>query len=302
MNNTVNELKSMFKQGDLLTKLIFINTGVFIVAALVSMVCYLFKLDTGLLYYLMMPAGLNTLALRAWTPITYMFLHQSFIHFICNMIMLHFAGRMFLHTFQQRDLVNVYIFGGLAGAALFVAGYHTFPALTEHAHNAYIEGASASITAILVSIAVATPEMPVKLPLVGEYKLKWIAAIFVGLSILIDFSSNAGGCISHIGGALGGYLFARNYAKGTNIAAWIGTVIDELTNLFSRLGSKQKSPKFKVVYNSKEQGRKQSDAEYNMQRKAENEDIDAILDKIKASGYDSLSKEEKDRLFNASKK
>lgn len=297
MTNSLTELKNMFRDGDLLTKLIFINSGVFIVAALVNLVVILFASTFMLRNYVALPADTYELMWRPWTVVTYMFYHQNFIHFICNILMLYWIGRLFVSMFQQRDLVNLYLFGGLVGGTTYVVASNLFPGLDAYGT---LEGASAAITALLVATGVNQPEMPVRLMFVGEIRLKWLVAILVGIEVLTGMSENAGGCISHLGGAIAGYAFAVYLQKGTNIAAWIGKIIDFCANLGSKMGN-TKQAKFKVVYDSKD-AQTTSDAEYNMQKKNESDDIDAILDKIKENGYEGLTEEEKAKLFKASRK
>lgn len=308
-NNTLGELKDMFKQGDLLTKLIFINCGVFVVVALANLVCYLFQCGVNPHEYLALPAHIEMLAYRPWTVLTYMLLHEQFLHFICNVLMLYWTGRLFLgvtYRYNQRDLVNVFVLGGLGGALFFLLAYNAFPVFTGKLYFSSLEGASASVMALLVAAAATQPDAPIRLPLLTEVRLKWLALALFLISVLTGFTDNAGGCFAHLGGGVAGFLFAHHAKKGRNIAGWIGTCIDFASRLWDQLrnalggitGKKGGKPRFRVVHGNTSQ-RPATDAEYNMRKKADAAEIDAILDKIKISGYASLSPEEKQKLFDA---
>lgn len=310
MNNSIKELKNMFKQGDLLTKLIFINSAVFLLVALTNMMLFLFKSPYNLRFILGLPSKFDEAMGLPWTFFTYMFLHEGFIHFILNMFMLYWVGRIFLsvtYAYNQRDLVNLYIFGGLIGGLTFIIAFNVFPALVSSLYVTTLEGASASIMALLTAAAYTQPDSPIRLTFIGEVKLKWMATAIFAISVLTDYSSNTGGCFSHLGGGLAGVAFAYFAQKGTNIAAWVGKTVDVITNTSIKIAdtisgwfnkTSYKKPKFKVVYDSNEH-KNTADEDYNMRKKADNDDIDAILDKIKISGYGSLTDEEKQKLFNA---
>lgn len=302
MANTATELKTMFKEGDLLTKLIFIISGIFLASALVNMVLHLFDAPIQLRMIFALPANIKEALTMPWSIVTYMFYHERFIHFIVNVLMLYWMGKCFLMSFQPRDLVNLFVFGGILGGVFFITALNIFPKLAGFTNYTTLDGSSAAIMALLVAAAVTTPEQQIKLVLLGEIRLKWIALTVVAISVLIGYEENAGGCFSHLGGALAGYLFGINMRKGNNITAWVGKVIDLLSGLFDKavnLLSGKRAPKFKVVHNA---NGKAADEQYNMRKKANNDAIDAILDKIKESGYSSLTEEERQILFNASKK
>ncbi|MBO4333805.1 MAG: rhomboid family intramembrane serine protease [Paludibacteraceae bacterium] len=303
MSNTFKELGTLYKEGDLLSKLIFILSGIYLTTSLTSMVLSLFDSSVLLRFIFALPANIAEAVSMPWSLVTYMFYHEQFIHFIFNILMLYWMGKLFMLSYQPRDLVNLFIFGGLVGGLFFILALNLFPSLSAYTNYTTLDGSSAAIMAVLVAAAIANPEMPVKLVLLGEIRLKWIAMAFVALSVLVDYKENAGGCFAHLGGAVAGYLFGYHMRKGTNITQWIGRIIDFLSNLVDKLANLlkgNKSPKFKVVYNNTHG--KAADESYNMRKKAQNEAIDAILDKIKESGYSSLTDEERATLFNASKK
>ncbi len=296
-NSIKDEIKELYREGDLLTKIILINCGVFLAVALVDVVFFLAQSHFRVGEWLALPAeGVMSLT-RFWTLVTYMFLHEDFIHFIFNILMLYWIGRLFALFFSSRDMVNMYIFGGLVGGLTFIASYNFFPVFSSHVHYASLRGASASVMALLVAVASYQPDYKVRFALIGEFAVKWVALVMVLISLINVHSENPGGNFAHLGGALAGYLFTFYYKKGRNIAAWIGRILDGVSNMFNR------KPKWKVVVNNYENSHfNQKDADYNMRKKLEMDEIDRILDKIKRSGFDSLTDEEKQKLMKAGKK
>lgn len=296
------DILRFYKDGDMLNKLIFINVCAFVVVGIGFGILKLFRIDTSLCVSLLtLSSSLKATLLKPWTLITYAFLHFEFIHFIINMLMLNWFGRIFLSSFTQRDLVGLYLIGALAGGLTYLLSY-TFLPLMENSQGALC-GASASIMGIILAIASNSPNREVRLALIGNIRLKWIAAVAIAFSLLNVASENAGGNLSHLGGALAGYLFTRYYSKGINITRWINSIMDKCVNLFNTATSKKSKFSYKMGSqsngSSKAQTRTMTDEEYNMQRRRDEEEIDIILDKIKKSGYESLSKEEKERLFRA---
>ena len=135
----------------------------------------------------------------------------------------------------------------------------------------------------------------IALLLFGTVRLKWLALVVIGGEILFVTADNPGGHIAHLGGALAGLWFAASLAKGHDLTAWINRAIDGVYGLFR---PRPRKPKMKVRYGT---GR-QKDYDYNAARKARTDEIDRILDKLKKSGYGSLTAEEKKRLFDESKR
>ena len=282
------EIVESFRNGTTLTKLIYINLGVWAVVCLAMGVLSLFNIDVACLDYLMLPAHVGTLLHKPWTIITYMFLHEDFVHILCNILMLYWFGRILLQYCTQHDLVGVYILGGIAGGATYIVAYNLFPRFETQIMFAHLMGASAAVMAITVATAVFAPNQTVRLFFFGDVKIKWIALVSVAISILQINAENAGGELSHIGGAVAGYIFATKYKKGVNITSWINNILHRTVNIFKGMGGK---PKMKVSYT------KESDQEYNYRKKQEDEEIDRILDKVKSSGYESLNDDEKGNLF-----
>ena len=293
MDGIITNLKRSFLAGSILKKLIFINIAVFILIRLLGILLLLFNLqDFPILLYLQLPASPMALLSRPWTLFTYMFTHFEFLHILFYMLWLYWFGELFLQVFNERQLGGLYVLGGLAGALLFVVSYNLFPYFQEVASFSFLMGASASVMAIVFAISFYRKEIEIHLLLFGRIKLIYLALFTFVIDLLAMTSDNAGGHIAHIGGALFGIWFASRYAQGKDLTAPINRLIDKLVNLGKR------KPKMSVTYG----GRSNKDWEYNARKQQQAANIDAILDKLKRSGYGSLSTDEKKQLFDASKK
>ena len=292
MESIFNKFKREFKQGTILNKLIYINVGVFLFFSILGVLSFMFQFDiTLLLEKLYLPANHSRLLSQPWTFITYIFLHNGFLHLLFNMVWLHFGGKIFLQYLNPKQLLSTYILGGVSGGLLFVIAYNYIPALQAYSFGALAMGASASVLAIIVAIATFSPNYSVQFPFIGFVKLKHIAIFSVALDIISIPKGNTGGHIAHIGGALFGYIYIKQMRKGNDFSKGFSSFLERLINTF-----KPKS-KLKTVHK-----RAKSDYDFNKEKSAKQKEIDIILEKIANSGYESLSKEEKATLFSASKK
>lgn len=286
-----------FKNNDALMRLIYINAAVFIGTILVNLPFWLMNSEmspkTWVKNWFAVPSNLGDLIIKPWTIITYMFLHIDFWHVLINMLWLYFLGRLFVQFLGSKKLVSVYIAGGIAGALLYIISFNIFPVFSTVAPIALALGASASVMAIVVAIATYTPDFIIRLFIFGNVKLKYIAIVVFVLDLVGISNSNSGGHLAHIGGAILGYLFAMQWKKGKDITAWV----DKSIVFIQALAKPSQKSRMKVKYK-----RTKSDFEYQDKKKEEQEVIDHILDKISKSGYDSLSKTEKEILFRASNK
>lgn len=297
MDNFVTDLKEKFKRGDSSIRFIFINVGVFVVSSLVLVLWTLFNRNGAyLLHYLELPASIESFLLQPWTLFTYMFMHAGVLHLLFNMLWLYWFGQLFLYQFSAKHFRGLYLLGGIMGGIFYMAAYNLFPYFESSLPISYLLGASASVLAIVVATAVRLPEHRVQFMFIGAVRLKYVALFVVVSDLLFVTSGNAGGHIAHLGGALGGWLFASGLHKGVDITAWINYAWDGVTSLFS-LKRAPKKPKMKVHY-----GEKSADYDYNARKKEQSAEVDRILDKLKKSGYASLSADEKKRLFDASRK
>lgn len=290
MANIFTDLKRRYDQGNLLFRLVFINISVFVFATIWLLGSMLFNLNgNAMLTKFELPSNLQQLIWQPWTILTYMFMHIDFWHLLFNMLWLFWFGQMFLRWFTEKQLIGVYFMGGVLGGLLYVVAYNLFPYFSGI--DTYLLGASASVLAIVVATAVRAPNESVLLMFLGAIKVKYIALFVVVLSFVNVKSSNAGGNISHLGGALFGYLFAFYYLKGKDLTKGFNSILDKMTNWF------QSRPKMSV-----QMGDRQKDSEYNRKKKEHMQEIDQILDKMKRSGYEGLTVDEKKKLFNAGNK
>ena len=299
MAGIFDDLRQTFKQGNIIVRLIYINVVAFFVSALLGVLLGLFSISPEeFIRDLYLPADLLQLLRRPWTPITYMFMHAGILHLLGNMLWLYWFGKLFLYFFSSRHLRGLYIVGGFMGGLLYIIAYNIFPIFNSQLYSATLVGASASVLAIAIATAVREPEYRINLMFVGPVRLKYFALFIILFDFLYVGSNNAGGHIAHLGGAIAGWWFARGISSGYDITRWSNTCIDAISGLFNRRKRKPRKPKMKVhTTNSRA-----ADYDYNANKKAKSDEVDKILDKLKKSGYSSLSEEEKRRLFEASKR
>ncbi|WP_303920957.1 rhomboid family intramembrane serine protease [Draconibacterium sediminis] len=288
------DIKRTFKEGSVLTRLIYINIGVFLLLKIIGVFFLLSGLSMPVYDWLSVPSVTEVLAQRPWTPITYMFLHQGFIHLLFNMLGLYWFGQLFLYHFEGDKMLGVYLMGGLWGAFLFILAYNVFPAFESI--RVPMLGASASIFAILVAVAFYDPNREIHLFFIGGIPLKYVAAFYVLLSVIGISSTNAGGNIAHLGGAFWGWFYIYQLRKGKDMGAGLVNLVNKIGEFLGGL-FKHKS-KMKVTYRKPPR----DDHEYNRQKHQQQDEINRILDKIAKSGYESLSKKEKELLFKQGKK
>ena len=297
MGNFISDLKNRFNRGNISLQFIYINVGVFVVTSLVSVFLLLFNWDAvSWLNYLELPAWIPQFGAQPWSIFTYMFMHVGVLHLLFNVLWLYWFGELFLSFFSARHFRGLYILGGLCGGLLYILAYNVFPYFEPYVYGSYLLGASASVLAIVVATAVRQPEFRVNLMLIGVVRLKYVALFMVVTDLLFVTSGNGGGHIAHLGGALAGWWFAWSLQNGHDITRWINQIFDWFSGGF-KFKTSSKKPKMKV-----ERGGTHADYEYNARKKQQSEEIDRILDKLKKSGYASLTTEEKKQLFDASKR
>lgn len=293
MNRSLfSDLKSTFKYSSSNIRFIIINAAVFLIISLISLPFYFANIDSvfnEIIQWFAIPSKISNLIQKPWTLVTYMFVHHDFFHLFFNMILLFWAGRIFTEYLGDKRLVSTYLIGGITGALLYLLAYNTLPVFQNI--NSINMGASGAVLAVLIAIATYLPNYAVYLILVGPVRLKYIALILVLIDVLSIEKGNPGGHITHLGGALYGFIYSTQLAKGRNIALWFDNTVNFFSNLF-----KPKS-KLKVTYRRSEQNNFESQNDY----KSNQQKIDEILDKISKSGYESLSKHEKELLFKMSK-
>lgn len=288
------DIKRTFREGSVLTRLIYINIGVFLVLKIIGVFFYLSGQSFSLTQWLAVPSVTSELIQRPWTLVTYMFLHNGFLHLLFNVLGLYWFGQLFLYHFEGNKLLSVYLLGGLSGALLYVLAYNLFPAFDSI--SGLLLGASASVFAILVAVAVYDPNREIHLFFIGRFPLKYVAAFYVLLSVIGISTSNPGGNIAHLGGAFWGWFYIhqlrRGKDRGAGLVEFVGRLGESLSGLLKR------KSKMKVTYKQPPS----DDYEYNRQQHQKQDEINHILDKIAKSGYDSLTKAEKELLFKQGKK
>lgn len=284
--NILDNLKYRFKHAGVVEKLIYVNLAVFLLVFITNTFSFLFQSKTNFIVeWFALPANFNDFITKPWTLITYGFLHTSFLHILLNLIALFYVGYLFQQYFTTKQLLSFYLLGTVFGGIIFITSYNFFPALQNVAHNSVLLGASAGISAIFIGIATYMPNYELKFPLIGFVKLWVLACIWVAIDIIQIPAGNAGGHLAHIGGALFGFFYVRS---ASNKELYI---FESIKKFFAK-----KEPKLKTVYKSGNKTPKKS------ANKTQNQqDIDAILDKISKSGYDTLSKSEKEFLFKQGK-
>lgn len=293
-----DKLVAFYRRGNTTTRLIMVTVSVFLLVRLVFGILGLFHIEVKTwMEWLLVPVDLSDVLSRPWTIVTYLFVHYNLMHLLMNMIWLYFFGLFFQRWYTSSQVVTHYILGGVSGALLFILGNQfLIPSASDLSQGPLI-GASASVLALGVAVAVLKPNEPVSLFLFGTIRLKYLALIMVGLDLLGLNPESEGVMLAHLGGALYGMTLGLTSRRGINLTAWA-------ERLVYRFASRKKQPKMKVTYkrsNKETTNRTRDiDQEFRNRKKQEETQLDAILDKVKQSGYDSLSKEEKNHLFDMS--
>jgi len=294
-----NDFKSAFQRhNNAHAQLIIINVVIFLVIGFISVVGVIASasaIPDFIYQQFTIPPTIAEYLTRPWTLITYMFAHSRYdiFHILFNMLALYWFGKLFVEYLGSDKLIAVYVLGGLAGGLLYLLMFNTVPFFVERSGFSGMVGASAAVFAIIVATATLLPDYTFHLLFFGPVRIKYIALFYVVLSFLGTTQENAGGNIAHLGGALMGFVYIKQLQAGVNWGGWITITLDWFKDLFK--------PKrnVKVTYRKEE---KRSGSKPSGPSKASQAEIDAILDKISDRGYESLTKEEKEKLFNASKK
>jgi len=287
-NFIIEDFKNAWsKENNALVKIILINVIIFIGASFIEVFLTLsgagnlFKL---IINKLMLPASFTSFIIQPWSLISYFFLHLNFTHILWNMLFLYWFGKIIQDNIGNNAVISLYVLGGIIGGLSYMALFNIIPYYENRISESLMLGASAGVFSIVAGSATLLPNYTFYLLFLGPVRIKYIAIFYILLSFLDVTGSNAGGEIAHLGGALIGYLFIRQLQNGINMGEGIINII----NLFNR----------------KENKKERKETIINEEHKSDisQDEIDNILDKISESGYSSLSKKEKEKLFNASKK
>ena len=292
MTSLTYDIQDKLKRLTAFEKIIAANVVIYIVGWLIANFSSVSRGQS--LSWLVLPKEFSEFIFKPWSIITYGFAHIGFWHLFFNMLVLYFIGRSFSNLFNIKLSLNVYFLGIISGALAYMLAYAIFPGGILKFTGPLL-GASAGVRAALIFLCAYMPNYEVRL-ITFNIKLLYIGLVLVALDVLGLFSGNAGGNIAHLGGDVLGFLYATQLKKGTDIGKGFERIMDSIMGMFS------KKSRLKTVYKSKSKGKayaghtKDEFDEFNKQKQ-----IDIILDKISKSGYESLSKEEKEFLFRSGK-
>lgn len=279
--NIFQDLKNQYTNNGIVQKLIFWNIGLFLLTIIFF---YNFKSgDFSFPSWVALYSSFSDVLTKPWTLISYLFVHSGFIHLLFNMLMLHFVSRFFLTFFTEKQYLVVYLLGGVFGGLVFVTIYYFLGIRIP------VVGASGAIMTLLVSATAYSPYYILQIPLIGRIKLWHVTALILFIDILQLLLVNTGGHIVHLSGAFFGFLYVFLLKRGTDLAK-------PFSNLSFKRPTKKKTPFSKVHVN-----KAASNLSKAPKTDVEQKKIDDILDKISKSGYDSLTKEEKEFLFKLGK-
>lgn len=304
MSGLFDDLKSEFnKPNNTLVQLILINVVVFLAVILVMVVS---KLTGSVAYYwlrdqLTMPWTATGLLHKPWTLLTYAFTHADPFHILWNMVFLYWFGRLIEEYLGSRRLVGLYIMGALGGGLCYFLAYNLVPYFTREVGGSSLLGASGAALSVAVGAATLLPNYTFHLLLIGPVRIKYIVLFFVVLSFFQSVGANAGGNIAHLGGALVGFVYVKLLQNGSDMGRPVYWVMDVWRNLFRakppvKVSQRQRSTQAATTSYS---GASPSASHIAI---PDQDEVDAILDKIGRSGYESLTREEKQKLFRASQK
>jgi membrane associated rhomboid family serine protease len=284
--NILDDLKLQYKTGGMVQKLIFWNIGFFLFSLVFfySFSVGQFQIPT----WIALSSDLGVFVRTPWTLITFNFFHSGFLHLFFNLMVLHFSGRLFNTYFTDKQLLGIYVLGGVFSGITFVLSYLFI------GKAGLLVGASGAIMAILIATATYAPFMLLRIPLIGIVKLWHVAFVILLIDLIQMPLDNTGGHLAHLGGALFGFIYIKLLQTGKDITKPFSALLDTFANLFK---PKKKTPFKKVHRNATKNVVNSSVSNKDFAQKQ----IDDILDKISKSGYDSLTKEEKEFLFKAGK-
>jgi len=282
--NFIEKLKYRFKSANIVEQIIYVNVALLLFTSLFEAFASLMIWNEQFIFdWFALPVDFQELISTPWSLITHAFLHGGFLHLLFNMIALYYFGNLFLDFFSKKQFINYYILGILGGGVVFMISYTYFPALKDTSTS--LVGASAGITAILVGLATKIPNYGMNFRFIGSVKLWYIAVGFILLDIIQLRVSNTGGHLAHLGGAIVGFLLTTYLQPNKNSKS-----------IFSGKFKSKKEKTLKTVY------KKNNGPIISKNNAGKQEKIDAILDKISKSGYETLTKEEKEFLFSVGKK
>ena len=290
MCSIIDDLKRQYKFGGITQKLIYWNIACFIISYVFFGLLRLVDIDINFLQYVSLSSNPVDLLWKPWSIISYSFFHSDIFHIFFNLIILNFSSQLFLTFFNQKQLLGLYLLSAMFAGAVFVSSFYLMNIIAP------IVGASAAIMAILVAVTTYSPMMNIRLLLIGNVKLWQITVVVLVIDLLQIRMENSGGHIAHLAGAFFGFGFIKLLENGTDLSKIVSSMIDFFVNLFA----KSESTPFKKVHKNYKKPAEKPASKILTKDKTQQQ-IDEILDKISRSGYDCLTKEEKEFLFKAGK-
>jgi membrane associated rhomboid family serine protease len=288
--NIIEDLKLQYKMGGIVTQLIFWNAALFVFPWLFFALLSLLGVNIDYLHYVSLSSNPALLLWKPWSLLSYAFFHSGIMHIVFNMIVLNFSGRLFMTFFTSKQLLGLYVLSAIFAGLCYILVFYILNI------DAPIVGASAAIMAILVATTTYYPLMELRLLIIGNVKLWHVTAVIIIIDLMQLRSENMGGHISHLSGALFGFIFIKLLQNGTDLSVSVSRVITFFANLFK----KNTSTPFKKVHKNYSKPVEKTVSKIVTKDKSQQQ-IDEILDKISQSGYDSLTKEEKEFLFKVGK-
>ena len=285
MSSIIDDLKQEYKFGGITQRLIYWNIACFIVSYVIFGL-----LQIDFLSFVSLSSNPADLLWKPWSILSFSFFHSDFIHIFFNLIVLHFSGQLFLTFFTQKQLLGLYLLSALFSGAVFVVAFYLMEVVSP------IVGASGAIMAILVATTVYQPLMNLRLMLIGNVKLWHVTVVVLLIDVMQLRLENSGGHIAHLAGAFFGFVFIKFLQNGTDLSKIVSNLFDFFVNLFTKTESKP----FKKVHRNYQKPVSKPASRIVSKDKTQQQ-IDEILDKISKSGYDCLTKEEKEFLFKAGK-
>ena len=300
MANFLDDIKNPFRRGNTLVQLMLINGIVFLSLILGGVILSFVPegnvINKSINDNVLLIAPIKEFIWKPWTLLTYCFTHYSFWHLLFNMLTLFWFGTLVQEFIGSRKLMNIYIIGGIFSGLIYI-GIYNLLSLTPQVNNinSTVLGASAAVCAVMFAAVTLLPEYEFYFFGLFLIKIKYIAWFFLLLSFIVPSSG-----ISHLGGAMAGYSYIYLLRKGIDLGSPIETIGDWWSSLW-RPKPKMKIPQRKYsesTVSSKGISSTNLDPNYF----PDQDEVDAILDKIGKSGYESLTKEEKQKLYRASQK
>ena len=288
--NIIDDLKLQYKMGGIVTQLIFWNEALFVLPWLFFTLLSLLGVDIDYMHFVSLSSNPAHLLWKPWSLLSYAFFHSGIMHIVFNMIVLNFSGRLFMTYFTAKQLLGLYILSAIFAGISYILVFYILNI------NAPIVGASAAIMAILVATTTYYPLMNLRLLIIGNVKLWHVTAVIIIVDLMQLRSGNMGGHISHLAGAFFGFIFIKLLQNGTDLSKIVSRVLDFFANIFK----KNPSTPFKKVHKNYQKPVEKNISKIVTKDKSQQQ-IDEILDKISQSGYDSLTKEEKEFLFKVGK-